>query len=351
MTLEFSPEIFDPKKAELQAIAAEVATITADPAKMTKEDLELINTTKNKLVKARTRIQKAGLAAREAANQYNKDVISYEKELIAIIEPEEKRLKELEAAAKDYAMQEERKKTLPEFRAKLDAIGDGIEATDEELLALDPNERDAYYNGRLGAKLEADKAAADARRAEEDAARIAEQKKLDDERAAIEAEKKLAEEREWGARTSRILGMGFVDAGNNFEFGSSIVISKVEARHLQTGAFEAMIEDFAPRVEERKKQLAAEAEAKRQAEIKAAEEKATKEAEDRAAAKAAEEKAAADRKAEEEKRAAEERNKAAAYEAFLKENSYNAETDITKFENGVTTLYRKVATYNHEAKQ
>lgn len=348
--LKFSPEVFDPKKAELQAIAAEVALITADPEKMTKEDLELINTTKNKLVKARTTIEKAGKALRESANKFNKDVIAYEDELIAIIEPEEKRLKDIETAAKEYAMREERKKTLPEFRAKLDSIGDGIVATDEELLALDPNERDAYYNGRLGVKLEADRVADEARRAEEDAARAAEQKKLDDEREKIEAEKKLAEEREWSARTSRILGMGFRDAGNNFEFGIDIVISKTEARMLQTGAFEAMIEDVAPRVEQKKKQLAEEAEAKRQAEIKEAADKATKEAEAAAAKKAADEKAAADQKAAEEKAAAEARSKAAAYEAFLKDNAYNPETDITQHvaDLNTTILYRRVASYKHE---
>src|SRR5690606_33529836 len=123
---EFKPEIFDPNKEQLRAIAAEVANITADPEKITKEELEVVNATKNKLVKARTRIQAVGKAHREGAVKFQKDVIAYEKEMIEIIAPEEKRLKDIEAGAKEFAMRQEREKTLPEFIEKLRSIGDGF---------------------------------------------------------------------------------------------------------------------------------------------------------------------------------------------------------------------------------
>lgn len=347
--LEFTPEVFDPKKAELQAIAAEVAQITADPSKMTKEDFELINTTKNKLVKVRTRITSAGKTAREAANKYNSDVIAYEKELIAIVEPQEKRLKEIEAAAKAYAMRQEREKTLPEFKAKLDSIGDDLTISDEELLEFDPNQRTEYYNGRLSLKLEADKAAADAKRAEEDEARAAEQKKLDEERERIEADKRLAEEREYGIRASRLYGLGMGDFGAaEFKFGDNIVVSKEEVRAVEAGGFEALFVDLSTRIDVERQRLAAEAEAKHAEDVRLAAQKATEEAQAAEAKKQADEAAEKERQEAAERAAEAERTSAEQYQKWLADNSYNAETDYIQKGEGTDVLYRRVSIYNHQ---
>lgn len=353
--LTFSPAAFDPNKESLHAIAAEVAQITADPAKMTKEDFDLVNSTKNKLVKARTTIQKRGKELREDAVKFQRDVIAYEKELIEIIEPEERRLKEIEAAAKEYAMTEERKKTLPEFKAKLATIGDGIEVSDDHLLALDPNGRDAYYNERLGAKLEADKAAADARQAEEDAARAAEQKKLDDERAEIEREKeRLAAEEDrldrekHNARLQRVLTLGYRETSRGFEYLDSPVMIESVVFDSTDEDFEASMKIALQYVEEANKRAADAAEAKRLADIKSAEEAATKAAEEKAAAERAAEEEAAAKKAAEEKAAEEARAREVAYQEFLKAHSYNEATDtIITDGSGLATLYRAVATYQH----
>jgi len=344
--LEFKPAVFDPAKAELQAIAEEVASITADPAKMTKEDFELIKSTKNKVVKMRTRIQKRGLELRAAANKYNSDVLEYEKGLIAIIEPEEKRLKELQAAAEEYAMKQERLKTLPEFKEKLASIGDGIEATDEELLALDPNGRDAYYNQRLGAHLEAKKAEDDARKAQEEEAKRAEEERLAKERREMEQEKeRIAMERR-GVRIERLLSLGFRNEGDVFRFDEKVFIAR-DGLDIPDTDFNEWLDRCSAYIGSENRRKEAEAEEKRQADLKAAAETARKEEEERQR-KAKEDEEAARLAEEEKQRAAEaERARTAGFENWQKENSYNPETDKLIYENGVTTLYRAVATYNH----
>jgi colicin import membrane protein len=347
--LEFNPALFDPNKEFLQSIAAEVAQITADPSQMTKEDFELINSTKNKLVKARTTIQKRGKELREDAIKYQKDVIGYEKELIEIIAPEEARLKEIEAAAKEYAMTEERKKTLPEFRAKLDTIGDGVEVSDEELLALDPNGRDAYYNGRLSAKLEADKAAADALRAEEDARRAEEDRKRQEEKDAIERDRKAVEERAMNLRIQSLLELGLKFNGEGYA-KDDIFFPFLDIKTDTDEQWSARVGKVRVEIERRDKVAAEEAEAKRLADIKSAEEAAKKEAEERAAAERAAEEEAAAKRAAEEKAAEEARAKEAAFQEFLKAHSYNEATDtIITDASGLATLYRAVATYQHPA--
>lgn len=283
--LSFSPTIFDPNKEQLQEIALEVSTITADPSKITKDELTLVSTTKNKLVKARTAIQKIGKAAREDALKYQRDVIAYEKELIEIIEPQELRLKKIASDAEDYAIREERKLTLQEFKEKLASIGDSVVVTDDELLMFDPNGRTEYYNTRLSQHLEQQKAEAEAKAVVEEVLRNAEQKRIADELAA----EKAAIERE-----------------------------KREMEH-QKELREA---------EERAR--------------KEAEEKAARDAEKREAARLADEKAEALRVAQE--KAAQEAKEE--YKKWLASCSFDESTDIVQENAGTYTLYRKVSEYH-----
>lgn len=363
VVLEFKPEIFDPKKEQLKEIAAEVAKITADPEKMTGEDLELIKTTKNKLVKARTSITKAGKAARDAANKYNKDVKAYENELIAIIEPEEKRLKELSDAAEAHATREARKETLPEYKAKLDAIGDGIVISDEELLDMDPTQFTEYYNKRQSDHLEAErekmaaeKEADEKRKAEEEAARKAEEERLEKEREAIEKEK-------FNAKVQRLLTLGFKEAGSNYTFGkegqvADAWIAIAELKTMADDDFEKIYSELSSTVAATKERWAKEEAERVEKEKQEAAEQARQEAEAKAQAekeaeeKARQEKEEAERKEKEEaeRKAAEEqasREKAEKYQKWCDDNSYNPETDIIEFKDGISTLYRKVSTYDH----
>ena len=193
MKLDIS--IFNPNKANLEAIVAEVKGVTADPVKITKAELELVFSTRKRLVTARTTIVKAGKTAREEALRYQKDVINYEKELIAIISPEENRLKQIEEDTKNYHLKKERRKHLPENKARLAKIGDNINILDKEILDMDPTEFDAYYNQRIVNKVEVDrldseevekekKRIADLEQARKDGAKEAEAKAKQDKKDA-----------------------------------------------------------------------------------------------------------------------------------------------------------------------
>lgn len=323
---EFKPEIFDPNKEQLLAIASEVKNITADPTKITKEELSIVNETKNKLVKARTRIQEVGKAARSGAVLFQKKVIAYEKELIDIIEPEEQRLKDIEKASKDYAIKEERKKKLPEYHEKLSSIGDQIEVIDAELLEMDPTQFQEYYNERLSTKLEADK-----------------------ELARLEAERITKEQEEHNAKVKA-----------EQEAAAAKLKADEEAAKARIAAAE---EEANARIKAEQEKL--EAEKRHQEEVRAAEQRAREEEQRKAEQAKAQEEAA--RKADEENRkrkedelkqqeaariqkekeAEEARQQEQKYNQWLSENSYNKETDILDFKDGVTKLYRIVSSFKH----
>lgn len=357
----FSPDVFDPRKEQLQEIADEVAKIEADPSKMDKDTLTLVNATKNKLVKARTTIEKTGKALRDPHTAYNKAVSAYENELIAIIEPQEKRLKEIEVNAKKIAIREERKLTLEEYKAKLASIGDDFAISDDELLEFDPNQRDAYYNQRLGAHLQAQKAEADAKADKEAEEKAAEQRKIDEEKAAIEREKENLATEKLNGRIQRLLILGFKDVGNSYMF-EECTIAKDSLKTLDNDAFDNFMNGAIEYVENVKETAAAAAEAQKAADIKAAEEAATKKAQEEAAQKADAEEAqrqadeAAAKKAKEEQEAKETaelqaRQSAEAFQKWQSDNSYNAETDTLIEDQDatgkVTILYREVSRYTH----
>lgn len=274
---KFDPQVFDPNKEQLLAIKNEVANITADPTKITKEELELVNTTKNKLVKARTRISEIGKEMRTDALVFQKEVIAYENSLIEIIEPEELRLKAIEKGAKEYAIREERKKILPEYIQQLASIGDGILDLEEYLLTLDPTQFQSYYNTRLGTHLEKQKA--------EQEAKIREEKyKIEKERDELEQEQRHLEELKVVEKRARELAE---------------LKAKTDAENL-----------------ERKIKQETEAKVKAEQDAKIMEEQTLKVT-----------------------------TQKAAYQKFLTNNAYNAETDIVQHDGKISTLYRVVARY------
>ena len=181
--------IFNPNKANLEAIVNEVKDITADPKSITPQELTTIKDTKNKLVKARTMIQRTGKETREEALKYQKDVIAYEKELIGIIEPQETRLKTIITDVADYHLRKERRKHLADNKARLTSIGDDITIMDKEILAMDTTEFDAYYNQRLADKIASDNAIkekeAELQKAREEGAKEAEAKAKQEEKDRI----------------------------------------------------------------------------------------------------------------------------------------------------------------------
>ena len=337
LDLTFNPEVFDPNKDTLRAIAKEVALIEADPEKMDKDTLELINVTKNKLVKARTRIQKIGKAQREPANAYAKEVSAYEKELLAILAPEEERMKVLESTAKEHAMKVERLKTLPEYIEKLNGIGDaGLFApesaiTEDFLLTLDPNQRDQFYNERLAAKNEADRAA------------IAEEKRQAEEEKAIALQSLIT------ARREIMFEVGFVRSDNGITL-YTIDNGQINATDEQIYAMSES--DFAKQSDLWRKSV----EAKKAADIKATQEQATKEAQEKAQKEAAAEESKRQAEQEAEKKRQEEAAEAKRkeeearqtnekYQQWLNDHQYNPETDRLSEAGDQIELFRFVGSY------
>lgn len=186
--MELNIEAFDPTEAELTSIVAETQKVTEESG------MEIVKETRTKLVKARRRIEVTGKAMRDDANKFAKAVIAREKELVAIIEPEELRLKNIEAEVERRAVLEARKQALPVRIAALDSIGDGVECNEDMLLEMDDNAFTLYKAERITAwqEIQTERIAEEQRKLDEEKARIAREQELEEakKRAAAEAEER-----------------------------------------------------------------------------------------------------------------------------------------------------------------
>ena len=205
---QLSLEQFDPTAAELHKMVEATQSITVDDLSDTNQ-LKLVHSNRITLKNARVAISKKGKELREEAIVFQKAVISKEKELISIIEPEEQRLQSLEDAANKIEETKKRQVLLPSRKATLESIGDAIECPDDEILNMNDSEFDAYRNRRVAAKNEADRLTLDAERraieeeknrvAREQEIREAEERARQQERERLEQaekERKGREERE-----------------------------------------------------------------------------------------------------------------------------------------------------------
>jgi hypothetical protein len=171
---------------------------------------------KFEMVKKRNYIKSYCLEARRDIKAKAEGVSGIENALYEIFVPEENRLIEISKAEKEAKQLEERTLLLPERKERLEAIGDEQEALDENLLEMDGSAFELYYNERLAAKNEADRAEIARKQAEmdekeqslareaetqqrEETARLegakqAKQDAKDKEARRIEGEKKQAEQ-------------------------------------------------------------------------------------------------------------------------------------------------------------
>lgn len=190
--MELNIEAFDPTEAELTSIVAETKKVTEESG------MEVVKETRTKLVKARRRIEVTGKAMRDDANKFAKAVIAREKELVSIIEPEELRLKEIEAEVERRAVLEARKQALPVRIAALESIGDNVEYNEDMLLEMDDNAFTLYKAERITAWQEKETArlAEEQRKIDEEKARIAREQELEEtkKRAGAEAEERAKRE-------------------------------------------------------------------------------------------------------------------------------------------------------------
>jgi hypothetical protein len=203
--MDFEIEKFSPTKAELTKLVVASKGLGL-PDHTDKAQLRKIKDARLSIRDARVAITKTGKALREDALKFQKAVIAKEKELIAIIEPEENRLAELEGIAEKEALRVERLEVLPHRKERLAAIGDGIDVSDVAVLEMDGPMFEGYVNERIAKKNEADRVALEAREAaireeetrqqRETEMREREEKARQEERERLEREQKDKAERE-----------------------------------------------------------------------------------------------------------------------------------------------------------
>lgn len=183
-------EKFNPTKAEIQAAVSEVENLTIQGI----DDVagyEAVKSGKKRLADYRIEITKFGKKQREEALAWQREVLRQEKELIAIIEPTEIKLKEKLEGIDHQKKREERRVLLPSRKKMLEEIG--AEWTDEEILDMDEKEFASEY-GSLRMAYDAEQA--EKKRKEEEEKRHAEEM----EKAKEEAAKKATEEAERKAK-------------------------------------------------------------------------------------------------------------------------------------------------------
>jgi hypothetical protein len=176
--MEMNLTEFSPKAIELQALVAKTKNITATDLK-DKAQLAVVKASRIELRNARVAIEKLAKSMREEAQGVVKQILAAEKEHIAIITPEEDRLAAIEDEAKAILIREERERKAPERRIRLHGIGGHATFTDDEFVQLDDVQFEAYYNGKVAAKNEAD---AVKQREEQEA----KQRELDERQAKID---------------------------------------------------------------------------------------------------------------------------------------------------------------------
>ena len=158
-------EKFDPDIAKIQKVIDEGRGITVSDF-TNKEQLKMVKDQRLRLKELRVAITKHGKMLREEAVKFSKAVIGKEKELIALVEPEEERLAALEERAEKEKERLARLELLPKRKERLATIGDDLEVSDEQLIEMDGPAFEGYCNKRFADKNEKDRVALQAREAE-----------------------------------------------------------------------------------------------------------------------------------------------------------------------------------------
>ena len=186
---------FSPPVAELQALVEQTKKVTLEHLD-NKLQLEIVKEYRIKLKNARVNITKYGKILREDALRFQKDVITKEKELISIIEPEENRLGDLENKANEYVEKQKRIALIPQRRQILSEI-DRIEISDEELIAMEDLEFQEFCNKVVAQKNERERLIVEEekKKIEEEKTKLVREKELKEvQERAIQEERKRAEE-------------------------------------------------------------------------------------------------------------------------------------------------------------
>ena len=150
---------------------------------------------KREMQKTRTELVEYFENARKGFNTLSKGVLEVQRIVLGEFTPEEDRLIALDKAEKDRLIKEARLEALP---AKRDRVTEaGIEFTDDEILSMTDADFEIQFITRHTAKIDADRLVAEAKLAEERAAFEAEKAELTRKQAEADAiENARQEERE-----------------------------------------------------------------------------------------------------------------------------------------------------------
>lgn len=189
--------------AEFQPAEAELAKLATKAQGVNVGDIAQVHDVRIELRDTRIAVTKKGKDLRDGALQFQKAVIAKEKQLLAIIAPDEDRLAAIEEEAKAKAEMEKRRSELPSRKAAIEVIGIKTPCTDDELLSMDDAQFNEHRLNLIEVKLANDKATHEAKvKADEDAARARQaeadriaREKLDAERAEFEKNKKDDEDK------------------------------------------------------------------------------------------------------------------------------------------------------------
>lgn len=188
-------EAFEAKKAELKDLAesAEGLTITSVDDRA---GYRAVDEKRKELKVARVEIQKQGKGMRDGLTEISRGIIAKEKELVAMIEPKEQELKEMQdriEAEKERIRQEEIAKEEARIQGRIDALAQYGSAIDYSMLKVMPDETFDQYLELAKTNYEkeqAEKAEAERLRLEQEEkeriAREEEQKRIESERKELE---------------------------------------------------------------------------------------------------------------------------------------------------------------------
>lgn len=210
----------NPKKAELITLASKFGKLTIKGIDDT-VGYNAVQSARKELQVARSTVIEQGKKLREEAIATQKAIIVLVDDLVDIIAPEEKRLKEIKDKIDHDKEIERRKKSLPERIEKLKEI-DFTQISEESLLEMSDTDFTEFFNRchaiylkkreaeaelkskRETAKLEAEKAELEAEKTKlaDEKAKIAQDKEDNIQRKKNEAEKKKQEER-WQAEEKK----------------------------------------------------------------------------------------------------------------------------------------------------
>lgn len=225
----FDIEAFDPTVAELTALVQSTKDITADDLEDTKQ-LEVVKENRILLRNARVKIEKKGKELRDDANKFAKAVIAKEKELIAIISPEEDRLKAIEDQVKANALRREREALLPARRKRMAELSDSSPKPiafplDEIVLDMDDEQFETMFNEKAAernenVRVENERKEKELNKEKDEIARQKEIKEAED-RAKKETEERIEREGKEKAERERLETEKLQKRKDYFEFMKS----------------------------------------------------------------------------------------------------------------------------------